>query len=50
MMIAMSLIGIVTVFGVIIIAVIETNRMEKGKPSLLTRPLKQQRHETQKKT
>jgi len=38
----MVLIGIVTVIGVVIIAVIETKRMEKGKPSILSRKAKEQ--------
>ena len=37
MIVSMVLIGIVTVIGVVIIAVIETKRMEKGKPSILSR-------------
>ena len=42
MIVSMVLIGIVTVIGVVIIAVIETKRMEKGKPSMLSRKAKEQ--------
>jgi len=43
MIIFMSLIGVVTIMGVIIIAAVEIKRMEKGKPSILSR-------ETEEKT
>ncbi len=36
----MVVIGIVTILGVVIIAAVETKRMEKGKPSLLSGKLK----------
>lgn len=36
MMVFLVLVGIVTVIGVVIIAVIETRRMDKGEPSLLS--------------
>jgi hypothetical protein len=45
---AMIVIGVVTVFGVVIIAVIETRRMEKGKPSILSRATKERGNKTQK--
>jgi len=41
MIVSMVLIGVVTIIGVVIIAVIETKRMEKGKPSLLSRRAKE---------
>jgi len=41
MIIFMLLIGVVTVMGVIIIATVETKRMEKGKPSILSRKPKE---------
>ena len=41
MIVSMVLIGVVTVIGVVIIAVIETKRMEKGKPSMLSRRAKE---------
>ncbi len=37
MIVSMVVIGVVTIIGVVIIAVIETKRMEKGKPSILSR-------------
>ena len=50
MIISMLVIGVVTVLGVVIIAVIETRRMEKDNPSILSRKPKEQRYETQKQT
>ncbi|MHC4423056.1 MAG: hypothetical protein ACYSWR_00080 [Planctomycetota bacterium] len=41
MIVSMVVIGIVTLIGVVIIAVIETKRMEKGKPSMLSRKAKE---------
>ena len=44
----MVLVGIVTVIGVIVIAVIETKRMERGKPSILSRTTKDKTNKTQR--
>jgi hypothetical protein len=41
MMVALVIVGVVTIIGVVIIAVIETKRMEKGKPSMLSRRAKE---------
>jgi hypothetical protein len=41
MMVALVIVGVVTLIGVVIIAVIETKRMEKGQPSLLSRKAKE---------
>jgi hypothetical protein len=35
-MIILVIVGMVTIFGVVIIAAIETRRMEKGQPSILS--------------
>jgi len=37
MMVTLVIVGIVTIIGVVIIGAIETKRMEKGKPSLLSK-------------
>ena len=34
--ILLIIVGLATIFGVVLIAVIETRRMEKGKPSILS--------------
>jgi hypothetical protein len=34
--ILLVIIGVVTIFGVVIIAAIETRRMEKGQPSIIS--------------
>lgn len=41
MMVALVIVGVVTIIGVVIIGAIETKRMEKGKPSILSRTPKQ---------
>ena len=46
----MALIGIVTVLGVVVIAVIETKRMERSKPSILSKTPEEQGNKSQKKT
>ncbi|MHC4160267.1 MAG: hypothetical protein ACYSSO_14440 [Planctomycetota bacterium] len=50
MIIFMLLIGVVTVIGVVVIAAVEIKRMEKGKPSILSRRPKEQASKTQKKS
>jgi len=41
MMVALVVVGVVTIFGVLIIGAIETRRMENGKPSILSRKPKE---------
>ena len=50
MIVFMILIGVVTVIGVVIIAAIESRRMEKGKPSILSRKPKGQANKAQKES
>lgn len=37
MMVFLVVVGVVTILGVIVIAILEARRMDQGKPSLLTR-------------
>jgi cytochrome bd-type quinol oxidase subunit 1 len=50
MMVALMVVGLVTIFGVLIIGVIETRRMEKGQPSIISSISKKKSGEAEKES
>jgi hypothetical protein len=43
-MILLVIVGAVTVFGVVVIAAVETRRMEEGKPSILSSTIEREKN------
>ncbi|MFZ0034993.1 MAG: hypothetical protein WAK60_08420 [Sedimentisphaerales bacterium] len=50
MMVVLMVVGVVTIFGVLIIVAIETRRMEKGKPSIILSISKKKSDEAEKES